>query len=71
MRQSVENYAETQSSFYKSFIFISLPPIRRNWMQPLGPVASMDRNEQLVTVNKEQAVEEERLLSDVFNNEKR
>lgn len=27
----------------------------RNWMHPLGPVASMDSNEQLVTVNEEQA----------------
>lgn len=40
-------------------------------MHPLGPVASVDSNEQLVTVNKEQAEEEERPLSDRFNNEKR
>lgn len=40
-------------------------------MHRLGPVASMDSNEQLMTMNKEQAEWEERPLSDLFYNEKR
>lgn len=58
--------------FYLCFSPPSAHPAEwRNWMHPLGPVASMDSNEQLVTVNEEQAEEEERCLSDFFNNEKR
>lgn len=65
-----------QSSFVKSFIFVIslLQLISRSDVLGctlLAQAASMDSNEQLVTVNREQAEWEERPLSDLFNNEKR